>query len=179
MSATSNLEPTSPSVPYYKLPWSKSFTAPAGSPGHRRIAWPPVLAATMVVALGALVFTPGKPVATGATISERIFRIDQQSSGVISMRDARTGATIGVLEENGDGFMRGVLHSIALRRTKAHMSQETPLALIATGAGRLILSDPPTDTMIDLEAFGSANEAAFAKLLPHPAQNAPAKEASR
>ena len=175
MSATSNLDPQASSVPYYKLPWSKHFTAPAGSPGYRRIAWPPVLAAAMVAVVGIVIMTPGKPIPTGVNIAERSFRIDQQGTGVISMRDARTGATIGVLQTDGDGFMRGVLHSIALRRIKARLSQETPLELTATADGRLILSDPPTDTMIDLEAFGSANEAAFAKLLPPP----PAQEASR
>ena len=172
MSATSNLDQPQPSVPYYKLPWSKSFTAPAGSPGHRRIAWPPVIAAAMVASVGVLIMLPGKTVPTGATIAERAFRIDQQADGVISMRDARTGATIGVLQKDGDGFMRGVLHSIALRREKAHMSQETPIELTATAGGRLILSDPRTDSLIDLEAFGSANEAAFARLLPHPVQEA-------
>ncbi|WP_419758571.1 photosynthetic complex assembly protein PuhC [Acidisoma sp.] len=177
MSATSHQD--RPSVPYYKLPWSRSFTAPAGSPGHRRIAWPPVIAAAMVLVAGGIIMLPGKPLPTGATISVRSFRIDQKGDGVIAMRDARTGATLDVLQTNGDGFMRGVLHSIALRREKAHMSQETPLTLTATGDGRLILSDPPTDTMIDLEAFGSANEAAFARLLPHPAQHVAAREASR
>jgi putative photosynthetic complex assembly protein len=172
MSATSNLDRREPSVPYYKLPWSKSFTAPAGSPGHRRIAWPPVIAAAMVAMVGVVIMTPGKPVPTGANVAERSFRIDQESNGVIAMRDARTGATLSVLKKDGDGFMRGVLHSIALRREKAGLSQETPLALTATADGRLILSDPPTDTMIDLEAFGSANEAAFAKLLPRPVQEA-------
>ena len=170
MSATSHRD--QPSVPYYKLPWSKSFTAPAGSPGHRRIAWPPVIAAAMFLVVGGLIMLPGKPLPKGVTVSERSFRIDQQGDGVISMRDAHTGATLDVLQSNGDGFMRGVLHSIALRREKARMSQERPLTLTATADGRLILSDPPTDTMIDLEAFGSANEAAFAKLLPHPAQEA-------
>jgi putative photosynthetic complex assembly protein len=172
MSATSNLDPQTPSVPYYKLPWSKHFTAPAGSPGHRRIAWPPVLAAAMVAVVGIVIMTPGKPLPAAVNIAERTFRIDQQSDGVIAMRDARSGATIGVLEKDGDGFMRGVLHSIALRRTKAHLSQATPLELLATADGRLILSDPPTDTLIDLEAFGSANEAVFAKLLPPPVQGA-------
>ena len=172
MSAASNPgRPASP-VPYYKLPWSKTFSAPAGSPGHRRIAWPPVLAAVMIAVAGIVVMMPGKPVPTGATVGERAFRIDQQPGGVIAMRDARSGVTIGVLATNGDGFMRGVLHSIALRREKLHLSQETPLSLVATAGGRLILSDPQTDTLIDLEAFGSANEAAFARLLPPPVQEA-------
>lgn len=170
MSATSNPDHPEPSVPYYKLPWSKSFTAPAGSPGHRRIAWPPIIAAALIAMVGGVIMLPGKPVPTGATVSARSFRIDQRSDGVIAVQDAVSGATIGVLQKNGDGFMRGVLHSIALRREKAKMSQETPLTLMATADGRLILSDPPTDTNIDLEAFGSANEAAFAKLLPHPAR---------
>jgi putative photosynthetic complex assembly protein len=172
MSATSSPDGPQPSVPYYKLPWSKSFTAPAGSPGHRRIAWPPVLAAAMVAVVGVVIMLPGKPVSLGSTVAARAFRIDQQTDGVIAMRDAGTGTTVGVLQINGDGFMRGVLHSIALRREKMHLSQETPLQLTATSDGRLILSDPPTDTMIDLEAFGSANEAAFARLLPHPVQEA-------
>jgi putative photosynthetic complex assembly protein len=172
MSATSNLDQAKPSVPYYKLPWSNTFRSPAGSPGYRRIALPPVIAAAMVLVVGIIIMLPGGPVPTGATISQRSFRIDQQSNGVISMQDARTGATIGTLQKDGDGFMRGVLHSIALRRTKAGLSQETPMALIATAGGRLILSDPPTDTSIDLEAFGSANEAAFAALLPRPVQEA-------
>ncbi len=172
MSATSSPDGAQPSVPYYKLPWSKSFLSPKGSPGHRKIALPPLLAAAMVACVGIVIMLPGKPVSLGTTIAERTFRIDQQTDGVISMRDAVSGATVGVLERNGDGFMRGVLHSIALRREKAHMNQATPLQLIATSDGRLILSDPPTDTMIDLEAFGSANEAAFAALLPRPVQEA-------
>lgn len=172
MSATSPLDRPKSSVPYYKLPWSKSFTAPAGSPGHRRIAWPPVIAAAMVATVGLVIMLPGKPLPRGTVVSVRSFRIDQQSDGVIAMQDARSGATIGVLQKDGDGFMRGVLHSIALRREKAKMNQETPLTLTATADGRLILSDPPTQTMIDLEAFGSANEAAFAKLLPHPLREA-------
>jgi putative photosynthetic complex assembly protein len=171
MSATSNLKPQSP-IPYYKLPWSKTFRSPAGSPGYRRIALPPVIAATMFLVVGIIIMLPGGPVPTGANVAVRSFRIDQQSNGVISMQDARTGATIGTLQKDGDGFMRGVLHSIALRREKAGMNEATPLSLIATAGGRLILSDPPTDTMIDLEAFGSANEAAFAKLLPAPVQEA-------
>jgi putative photosynthetic complex assembly protein len=166
MSATSNPDHGRPPIPYYKLPWSKSFTAPAGSPGYRRIAWPPVLAATMVAVVSIIIMLPGKTLPASPNIAERSFRIDQQSDGVIAMRDASTGAVIGVLKTNGDGFMRGVLHSIALRREKAGMSQETPLELTATADGRLMLSDPPTDTKIDLEAFGSANEAAFATLLP-------------
>jgi putative photosynthetic complex assembly protein len=175
MSATSNFGGTdkpAATVPYYKLPWSKSFKAPPGSPGHRRLAWPPVIAAVMVAAVGVVILTPGKPVPTGASISIRDFRIDQQADGVISMRDAKTGSPVGVLKKDGDGFMRGVLHSIALRREKLHLSQETPLRLTATSDGRLILSDPPTDTRIDLEAFGSANEAAFAALLRRPVQEA-------
>jgi putative photosynthetic complex assembly protein len=172
MSATSNLDRREPSVPYYKLPWSKSFTAPAGSPGHRRIAWPPVLAAVMVAAVGIVIMMPGKPLPAPSNIAQRSFWIDQQPDGVIAMRAAGTDVTIGVLKRDGDGFMRGVLHSIALRREKAGLSQETPLELTATADGRLILSDPPTDTLIDLEAFGSANEAAFATLLPRPAQEA-------
>jgi putative photosynthetic complex assembly protein len=172
MSATSNPDRREPSVPYYKLPWSKSFAAPAGSPGHRRIAWPPVLAAAMVAVVGIVIMMPGKPLPAPADIAQRAFWIDQQADGVITMRAAGTGATIGVLKKDGDGFMRGVLHSIALRREKAGLSQETPLELTATADGRLILSDPPTDTMIDLEAFGSANEAAFATLLPHPVREA-------
>jgi putative photosynthetic complex assembly protein len=172
MSATSSPDGSRPTVPYYKLPWSKSFTAPPGSPGHRRLAWPPVLAAVMVAVVSVVIILPAKPVPLGATVSARSFRIDQQSNGVISMLDARTGAQISVLQMDGDGFMRGVLHSIALRREKRGLSQETPLRLIATSDGRLILSDPPTDTRIDLEAFGSANEASFARLLPRPVQEA-------
>jgi putative photosynthetic complex assembly protein len=172
MSATSSPDSSQPSIPYYKLPWSKSFTPPKGSPGFSRIALPPVLAAVMVAAVGVVLLLPGKPITLGTTIAARSFRIDQQTDGVISMLDAKTGAEVGVLKVNGDGFMRGVLHSIAQRREKAHMSQETPLQLTATSDGRLILSDPPTDTMIDLEAFGSANEAAFAALLPRPVREA-------
>ncbi len=172
MSATSGPDPAVPTIPHYKLPWSKSFTAPAGSPGHRRLAWPPVIAALAVATVGVVIMLPGKPLPTGAPIAERSFRIDQQPGGVISMLDAKTGAPLLTLEKDGDGFMRGVLHSIALQRATMHISQETPLELAATAGGRLLLSDPPTRTKIDLEAFGSANEAAFARLLPGPVKEA-------
>ncbi|GAB0116779.1 photosynthetic complex assembly protein PuhC [Acidisoma sp. 7E03] len=168
MSATSKIGRTPPGIPHYKLPWSKSFVAPEGAPGHRRIALPPILAAIMMAAAGIVILLPGKPAPSGATVSERSFRIDQQADGLIVMRDATTGAALDILRKDGDGFTRGVLHSIALRRAKLGMSQETPLTLHATADGRLILADPPTETVIDLEAFGSANEAAFAALLPHP-----------
>lgn len=176
MSATSGglkgRDETAPSVPYYKLPWSKSFTAPAGSPGHQRLAWPPVIAATAMGLALVAIMLPGRPVPTGATVATRIFRIDQRSGGVVVLRDAATRQSILALAHNGDGFMRGVLHSVAVRRMKYGVSQETPLLLTATADGRLILADVATKTKIDLEAFGSANEAAFARLLPHSVQEA-------
>jgi putative photosynthetic complex assembly protein len=51
-------------------------------------------------------------------------------------------------------------------RTVARVSRDAPVTLARHQNGRLTITDPETGWSVELTAFGSDNEAAFAALLP-------------
>ena len=88
--------------------------------------------------------------------------------------DRKDGAVVVTLAENGrlldvmtgqNGFLRGTLRGFARARRADGMGSTQPMRLSGYADGRLILSDAATGRYVELEAFGSANEAVFARLL--------------
>lgn len=70
-----------------------------------------------------------------------------------------------VLEPGDDGFIRGVLRSLARERRGSGIGPEEPFLLSMQADGQLFLEDPATGQRIYLNAFGPTNVAAFRKLL--------------
>jgi len=87
------------------------------------------------------------------------------SAGGIDVIDANTGHKIDELRPGGDGFIRATLRGLARERKRRGLGPEVPFRLAQHADGRLTLEDPAISRTIELEAFGSTNSGAFARLL--------------
>ncbi len=65
------------------------------------------------------------------------------------------------------GFVTVIGSGLDRARTVERVGEDVPVTLARHENGRLTLTDPATDWSVELTAFGSDNEAAFAALLPH------------
>lgn len=75
------------------------------------------------------------------------------------------GAVIAVLPSGEGQFVRGVVRALARHRSLSGVGRERPFELVHRADGRLSLEDPATGQAIVLNAFGSENLRAFARLL--------------
>jgi putative photosynthetic complex assembly protein len=64
------------------------------------------------------------------------------------------------------GFVTVIGNGLDRARTVARVGQDVPVTLARHENGRLTVTDPATGWRVELTAFGSDNEAAFAALLP-------------
>jgi putative photosynthetic complex assembly protein len=78
--------------------------------------------------------------------------------------DAKTGRSIDAITGEA-GFARGTLRGFARDRRARGIGPEAPLQLMGRADGRLTLFDPATGRIVDLESFGPANAAVFARML--------------
>lgn len=93
-------------------------------------------------------------------------RFADAADGSVRVLDARSGALVSTLAPDTNGFVRGVMRGMARDRISRHIGSEPPFRLSRDGEGRLWLQDSATRRLIDLEAFGMGNRAAFAAFLP-------------
>lgn len=105
----------------------------------------------------------GEPAAT--ILESRSLRFADRKDGAVTVTDASDGSDVAVLPPGGDGFIRGTLRGLNRERVRRGLGDEVPLTLALQADGRLLLSDPATDRIIELGAFGHTNKAAFARLL--------------
>ena len=109
---------------------------------------------------------PSPPVAAPAATAAVDLRFADEADGSIQVTDARSGAPVSTLLPNTNGFVRGVMRGMARDRLARHIGEAPPFRLSRDGAGQLWLQDTATGRLIDLEAFGAGNRAAFAGFLP-------------
>ncbi len=86
-------------------------------------------------------------------------------NGSVGVRRMPDGHQLVALEPGESGFVRVVLRGLAHDRHKAGVGAEPPFLLTRHADGALTLSDPSTDRVVTLSAFGWSNEEAFARLL--------------
>ncbi|MCJ2014992.1 photosynthetic complex assembly protein PuhC [Methylobacterium sp. J-076] len=103
------------------------------------------------------------------------FQAEDQADGSIALRDAGDRHIVAWIRPGEDGFLRGTLRGLAQARQRDGLGREPPFSLTRYDDGRLDLSDEATGRHVPLEAFGSTNAQAFARLLPE--QGGPAAEA--
>lgn len=103
-----------------------------------------------------------------AEVLSRDIRFLDQADGSMIVRDVATGELIQTLPPGGEGFIRGVLRSMARQRKGYDATVAEPFHLARRESGDLTLFDPTTGILLDLRAFGATNEAAFAALMPRP-----------
>lgn len=97
-------------------------------------------------------------------VAQREVELVGDMSGAAKVFDTN-GALIADLSPEEGGFISGMWRVLQRERTKAQVSLEGPVLLVATENGRLRLTDPSTGWSADLMGFGQDNSAAFAKLL--------------
>lgn len=106
-------------------------------------------------------------IATGERpAAERELRFADRADGGVVVTDARTGETVHVVEPGVNSFVRGAVRGLVFGRRRDGIGAATPFRLARWPDGRLTLEDPATGTVLDLDAYGAVNRAAFAELLP-------------
>ena len=90
-----------------------------------------------------------------------------RADGAVVVRDADRGQTVAVLhgENDGGGFVRGVMRGMARERRMHGIGADVPFELTGWNNGTLSLRDPATGRAIELGSFGDSNRAAFARFL--------------
>lgn len=95
----------------------------------------------------------------------RDLRFLDRADGAVAVYDADGERLLDVLAPGTNGFIRGVMRGLARERMLRGAGDEVPFRLLRGSDHRLLLSDPATGRLIGLDAFGSTNAAAFARLL--------------
>lgn len=115
------------------------------------------------------------------TIASRTLYFEDKPDGSVAVIDARTGKLAETLAPGADGFIRATLRTLTRERMRRNVGREVPFELAVLEDRRVVLIDRAVSRTVDLEAFGSTNYAAFARLLAADASqlappNAPRKD---
>ena len=125
----------------------------------------------VVAAQSGLVAHAANPVAkreaaNAKVLATRDLVFSDTKAGAVSVRDARTGATMTAVQAGAEtGFIRGVMRGLARDRMLRDIGHDVPFRLTRWSNGDLTLSDPATDRVIELNSFGATNSKSFAVLL--------------
>lgn len=100
-----------------------------------------------------------------AVIDSRSLQFADRADGAIVITQADDGPLVEVLAPGTNGFIRGIMRSLARDRRARNVGPDAPFQLVRHADGRLSLLDPATGGHTELDAFGSTNAQAFAHLL--------------
>jgi putative photosynthetic complex assembly protein len=94
-------------------------------------------------------------------------RFADMPDGAVQVSNAASGALIATLhgENDGGGFVRGVLRGMARDRQMRGIGREPPFTLTLWQDGSLSLMDPATGRAVELGAFGPDNRKAFLRFI--------------
>ncbi len=139
--------------------------------GRLNVPWIPVLAAFVIagialVGIEAPRHTRPMPIAAAQVVAARDLRFEDQADGSIAVLDAASGLRAGTVAPGEGGFVRGVMRGLARTRRRRDVEGQVPFHLAASSNGRLVIGDPATGAMVELEGFGMTNAASFAQFLP-------------
>jgi putative photosynthetic complex assembly protein len=123
-----------------------------------------LVALAFLAAIGGRVFGVDRMQPTGTLVAERDLRFEDRADGAVIIVNAATNKPVEIATGQ-NGFLRGTLRGFARTRRMDGIGETVPFHLTSWSDGRLILSDPATGREVDLEAFGSLNEAVFGRLL--------------
>ncbi len=93
-------------------------------------------------------------------------KFTDEADGSVGVRDGRDGHLIETLAPGTNGFVRSVMRGLAHDRMRRRIGPAQPFRVTQSREGKLALEDPATGRVIDLDAFGAPNAAAFADMLP-------------
>ena len=104
-------------------------------------------------------------------LTHRTLRFSLMADDSLAITDAATGADVLRLAQSESGFIHGAMRGLRRTRMVHGVSRDPVLTIARWSDGRLTASDPQTNTLIDLGAFGADNRKAFEALLaPDPSR---------
>lgn len=109
--------------------------------------------------------TGGVHMTLPAVVESREFQFADGQNGAVLVYDARDRQLVDTLAPGSNGFIRVVLRGLARERKLGDIGQQPPFRLTRFVNGQIMLTDTSTGKQIDLDAFGSANTDAFARLM--------------
>jgi putative photosynthetic complex assembly protein len=98
-------------------------------------------------------------------IESRSLRFEDRTDGGVTVIDVTEDRLVAVLEPGTNNFIRGVVRGLARDRMLRNIGPRPPFQLTLWDSGALTLEDHSTGRVIDLNAFGATNLAAFAQFL--------------
>lgn len=98
-------------------------------------------------------------------VAERLLHFADTPDGFVQVTDARSGAVVARIGQEGSGFIRGVMRGLARERRMHHLDASQPFRLTLWGDTSLTLVDTATGRIIELNGFGHTNRGAFYRLL--------------
>ncbi|MES2195184.1 MAG: photosynthetic complex assembly protein PuhC [Pseudomonadota bacterium] len=100
-----------------------------------------------------------------AAVESRDLQFADGKNGTVLVYDARDHELVDTLAPGSNGFVRVVLRGLARERKLGAIGAESPFRLTRYVNGQITLTDTATGKQIDLDAFGSSNTEAFARLM--------------
>ena len=125
-----------------------------------------LMATVLLIGVAARLSPPGgqPPPATPVRYADLLMQ--DRDDGSIDVVQAGTGRVVETVPPATNGFLRVVLAGLVRERRREDIGLPAmPFRLTRWSDGRLTLDDAATGKLIELEAFGPSNEAAFARLL--------------
>lgn len=156
---------------------STTTTAPQLFPRAPLMGAAALIGVSLLLAIGGRLTGAGAPQPTGRATAERLLKFEDRADGAVVVTDAGRGERLDVMVGQ-NGFLRGTLRGFARTRRADHVAPTEPFQLTGYEDGRLQLADPSTGRRVELEAFGSANEAVFVRLLTMKPSAAATQQAS-
>jgi len=124
-----------------------------------------IAAAIVLVAVGRHGRQP-EAIDTGMAARAVELRFTDLPDGTV-VAAAASGDEIERIAPGAGGFIRVTMRSFATERRSRGFDAQTPFTLMRMSDGDLVLHDRTTGRTMLLDAFGPANEGAFAELLDH------------
>lgn len=145
---------------------------PAGHDDSVKVPTPAIVAVGLLliasVLLVGLARISGIGLATPVSIDAQeryALLVTDGDDGSIDIRSAANGDLVHSYPAGEHGFVRVALSALVFDRQKVGIGSEVPFDLVLTESGQLYLTDPATDQIIPLGAFGGDNAASFQPLL--------------
>jgi putative photosynthetic complex assembly protein len=100
-----------------------------------------------------------------AAAESRDLQFEDGKNGAVLVFDARDHQLVDTLAPGSNGFIRVVLRGLARERKLGDIGAQPPFRLTRFVNGQITLTDTSSGKQIDLDAFGSSNTEAFARLM--------------
>lgn len=135
-----------------------------------KIPRPVLFGAALMIAFALLVTHWGRSTGTGLVqmpesvqVEALDLRFEDRPDGGLVARGL-DGREVLVFSPGAHGFVRGVLRGFARERRLEKIGAEAPFRLTRWADGRISIADPVSGRVVELDAFGPTNVAAFAAL---------------